>query len=76
MKENAFDRIYTEILDAQCGVYAIQEIMRDISPAGDSLQHEHRQLAVEWVTTRITAQLNEISSYAEAEARAQRRAGA
>jgi hypothetical protein len=66
MSDNALEEIYGRVLDIQCGVHAIQEIVRNFNPAHSSLQHDMRQNAIEWVADRISEQLQAVSSYAEA----------
>jgi hypothetical protein len=75
MSDNALDEIYERVLDAQCGVYAIQEIVRNFSPADDNQRQDRRQNAIEWVADRISEQLQAVSSYAEAQAREIRERG-
>jgi hypothetical protein len=57
------DDIYTRILDAECGLYAIQAIARDASPSGDSKEDQKRLHALEWIADRTAEQLDTLSTH-------------
>ncbi|MBB5695514.1 hypothetical protein [Muricoccus pecuniae] len=69
MSQNAFEEIYSRVIDAELGLRAILEIVRNNSSGDDPRTIDMRNNAIEWCATRMAEQIESISTYAEDQAR-------